>query len=81
MLPLAAVPTLLPTFIDSWNLSKTEAGWITGTYYLGYLGTVPFLVSLSDRKPAKNIYLACMALSAMATFRYAFLAEGFWVAL
>ena len=62
MLPLAAVPTLLPTFIDSWNLSKTEAGWITGTYYLGYLGTVPFLVSLTDRKPAKNIYLACMAL-------------------
>ena len=81
MLPLAAVPALLPTFIDSWNLSKTEAGWITGTYYLGYLGTVPFLVSLTDRKPAKNIYLACMALSAMAAFGYAFLAEGFWMAL
>jgi len=81
MLPLAAVPALLPTFIDSWNLSKTEAGWISGTYYLGYLGTVPFLVSLTDRKPAKNIYLACMALSGLAAFGYAFLAEGFWMAL
>ena len=42
---------LLPNFIELWNLSKTDAGWINGIYYAGYLGAVPFLVSLADRAP------------------------------
>ncbi len=81
MLSVAAVPALLPTFISEWTLSKTDAGWLNGTYYLGYLLAVPFLVTLTDRKPAHNIYFICMALSGAATLGYAFLADGFWTAL
>ena len=81
MLTLATVPALLPTFIEEWSLTKTEAGWLSGTYYLGYLGAVPFLVSLTDRKPAKPIYLGCLVLSGISALAFAFLAEGFWTAL
>ena len=81
MLTLATVPALLPTFIEEWFLTKTEAGWLSGTYYLGYLAAVPFLVSLTDRKPAKPIYLGCLVLSGVSALAFAFLAEGFWTAL
>jgi MFS family permease len=53
-----AVPALLPTFIAEWSLGATEAGWITGIFYAGYTLTVPVLVALTDRLPAKRIYLA-----------------------
>ncbi|MBT6093501.1 MAG: MFS transporter [Rhodospirillaceae bacterium] len=81
MLSVAAVPALLPTFINEWSLSKTDAGWLNGTYYLGYLLAVPFLFTLTDRRPAHSIYFVCMALSGFATLGYAFFADGFWTAL
>jgi MFS family permease len=81
MLSVAAFPALLPLFIAEWSLSKTDAGWINGTYYLGYLLAVPFLVSLTDRKPAHQIYFICMFLSGAAALAFAFLAEGFWTAM
>jgi MFS family permease len=80
MLTLAAFPALLPSFLAEWSLSKTDAGWINGIYYLGYLGAVPFLVSLTDRLPAHRIYFAGMTLATLATFGFGFLAEGFWSA-
>jgi len=81
MLTVAAFPALLPTFLEEWSLSKTDAGWINGIYYLGYLSAVPVLVSLTDRRPARGIYLVCMLVSAAAAFGFAFLAEGFWTAM
>jgi len=76
-----AVPALLPTFIAEWSLSNAEAGWITGIFYAGYTLTVPVLVALTDRLPAKRIYLVCVLLTAAAHLGYALLSEGFWSAL
>ncbi len=76
-----AVPALLPTFIETWHLSNSKAGWITGIFYGGYTLTVPVLVALTDRLPAKWIYLFSVALTALAHFGYAFYADGFWSAL
>jgi predicted MFS family arabinose efflux permease len=42
---------------------------------------VPVLVSLTDRLPAKRVYLLSVLLTAAAHFGYAYLAEGFWSAL
>ncbi len=81
MLSLATVPALLPTFISEWSLTKTEAGWISGTYYLGYLAAVPLLVSLTDRTPVKPIYFYSMLLSGISAISFAYLAEGLWTAL
>ena len=75
------VAALLPTFIDLWDLSKTDAGWINGIYYAGYLGAVPFLVSLADRAPPRRIFYASAALGIVASLGFAFYAEGFWTAM
>ena len=81
MLSMAAFPALLPSFVTEWSLSKTEAGWINGIYFAGYLSAVPILVSLTDRAPARRIYMACMTLSATAGLGFAFFAEGFWTSM
>ena len=52
-----ALPALLPGVIADWQLSKTEAGWLVGVFFLGYVAAVPVLVSLTDRLPARNVYM------------------------
>src|SRR5690606_32772084 len=75
-----AVPALLPTFIDEWALSGTEAGWLTGIFYAGYTLSVPVLGALTDRTDPKRIYLVGAAFSALGMFGYS-VAAGFWAAL
>lgn len=75
-----AVPALLPTFMDEWALSGTQAGWLTGIFYAGYTLSVPVLVTLTDRIDPKRIYLTGAALIALGMFTYA-RADGFWTAL
>jgi MFS family permease len=76
-----SVPALLPTFIDTWGLSKTQGGWITGVFYLGYVLSVPVLVALTDRIDPKRIYMFGVTMITLAGFGYAWLADGFWSAL
>jgi MFS family permease len=76
-----AVPALLPRFIADWSLTNTEAGWITGIFYLGYVAAVPVLVSLTDRIDPKRVYLFGVSMITLAGFGFAFLAEGFWSAV
>ena len=46
-----ALLALLPDYITRWNLSKTEAGWLVGIFFAGYVVMVPLLVALTDRQP------------------------------
>ena len=41
MLDNATFPALIPVVQPQWGLSGTEAGWISGIYYAGYVGAVP----------------------------------------
>lgn len=80
MAGFATFPALLPTFIAEWQLTNTEAGWISGIYFAGYMGAVPVLVSLTDRMDPRRIYLVCTGLGAVSLLGYAVLADGFWSA-
>jgi predicted MFS family arabinose efflux permease len=62
------VPALLPQFIATWSLSNTEAGWFAGIMSGGYMIGVLPLVALTDRIPARTIFLVCSALSALSCF-------------
>jgi predicted MFS family arabinose efflux permease len=62
------VPALLPQFIATWSLRNTEAGWFAGMMSGGYMIGVLPLVALTDRIPARSIFLACSALSALSCF-------------
>jgi predicted MFS family arabinose efflux permease len=74
------VPALLPQFIANWSLSNADAGWLAGMMAGGYMAGVLPLVALTDRMPARTIYLACSALSALSCFGIA-LSNGLMSAL
>ena len=76
-----SVAALIPTLIPAWGLTNTEAGWISGIYYAAYTLVVPLLASLTDRVDPKRIYLASVAVTALAFAGFAWLANGFWAAL
>jgi len=64
----STIPALLPQFIEAWSLSNTQAGWLAGSVSAGYMLAVIPLVSLTDRQPARLIYLASSILSALSCF-------------
>ncbi|ROP91096.1 putative MFS family arabinose efflux permease [Stella humosa] len=74
------LPALLPTYIDHWHLTRTEAGWLVGIFFAGYVASVPVLLALTDRLPARRIYLLGAGLTAAAHLGFGFLADGFWSA-
>src|SRR5258708_22011651 len=81
MLGFSSFPALLPEFQRDWGLSNTEAGWISGIFYAGYVVAVPLLVGSTDRVDPRRIYLLSFLISAAAALGYALLADGFWSAL
>ena len=71
------VPALLPQFIEAWSLTNTQAGWLAGIVSAGYMLAVIPLVSLTDRRPARQLYLASTALSPHFSNRIG--ASGPWI--
>src|SRR6516162_2736583 len=65
---LSIVPALLPQFIEAWSLTNTQAGWLAGIPSAGYMLAVIPLVSLTGRRPARQLYLASSVLSALSCF-------------
>lgn len=78
---LATFPALLPLFINEWQLTNTEAGWVNGLYFFGYLSVVPILSSLTDRVSPRMIVTFGLAMSCISSAAFALYAEGFWSAL
>jgi MFS family permease len=74
-------PALLPGMMPLWELSNSEAGWITATFYGAYLVAVPILVTLTDRIDARRVYLFGVGCTITAYVLFGLLAEGFWSAL
>ena len=76
-----ALPALLPGYIVRWELSKTQAGWLVGIFFASYVAMVPLLLALTDRMPARRVYLFGTSLTALSHLGFALLADGFWSAL
>jgi len=76
----ATFAVLLPDFQALWDLSATEAGWISAAYYVGYIAAVPVLVGVTDRIDSRAVYLLGALLASAGALGYAFLASGFWSA-
>ena len=81
MTSFANFAALLPDFMVLWDLSNTEAGWIGGIYYAGYVLAVPVLVGMTASVDAKRIYVFSIGVGVVASLGYAVLAEGFWSAM
>src|SRR5579862_4973808 len=77
MLGSSSFSALLPEFQALWHLSNTEAGWISGIFFAGYVLGVPVLVGITDRVDARPVYLLSLVMAAVASLGYAFVADGF----
>src|SRR6476620_5100348 len=74
-------PALLPRMMPLWNLSNSEAGWITAGFYGAYMVSVPVLVTLTDRVDPKRIYLFGVASTVAGHLLFGLVVDGFWSAL
>ncbi len=81
MIGIFAFPALLPEFISLWDLTNTQAGWISGIYFAGYTVSVPVLTGLTDRMDPRRIYMGSTVLGMAGALGFALLANGFWTAL
>ena len=77
MTAFATFPTLIPRFQAEWTLSNTEAGWIGGVYFGGYVIAVGILTAITDRVDPKRVYLTSMLVSLGAALGYGLAADGF----
>ena len=71
-------PALLPNFFDEWNITHTQAGWLSGVIFLAYAFAVPFILPITDRVDPKRIYLCFVSLTCLSHLGMAFLADNFW---
>ena len=77
MAGFANFAVLLNDFGVLWNLSSTQAGWISGVYFAGYVAAVPILVGLTDAIDARRIYLFGVATGVVSSVGFGLFADGF----
>jgi MFS family permease len=73
----SAVPALLPQFVSIWSLNNTQAGWLAGAFFAGYMAAVLPLVALTDRIAPRRIYLVAAVLN--VAYYFAFASVGGWL--
>ena len=73
-------PALLPQMMQLWQLTNSEAGWITAIFFGTYMVSVPVLVTLTDRVDAKRVYLFGVACTVAGHLLFGLFADGFWSA-
>lgn len=78
LLGFMAPAAVLGEIIRDWQLTNTEAGWLGGALFAGYIVTVPVLTAYTDRIDPKRIYLTCAALGVIGNFGFGFVADGLW---
>jgi MFS family permease len=81
LVPLATFAAVMPEITADWGLSANKAGWIGGIYFGGYAVSVPILASATDRIDGRWTFVGCSLLAAAASFAFAGIADGFWLAL
>jgi MFS family permease len=76
MTGFAAYPAFLALLRDTWGLSNSEAGFIGGAYFAGYMAAVPILSSLTDRYDARRIHVGSCLIAAVSNLGFALFADG-----
>jgi predicted MFS family arabinose efflux permease len=76
MTGFSAYPTLLPVLQREWSLSNSQAGFIGGALFAGYMVCVPVLTMLTDRVDARRVYAAASVLSVLGALGFATFADG-----
>ncbi|MFA7278663.1 MAG: MFS transporter [Sterolibacterium sp.] len=76
MTGFAAYPAFLPVLREVWQFNDTQAGFVGGSFFFGYMLAVPFLSGITDRLDARNVFVFSCALAAFGTAGFALFADG-----
>jgi MFS family permease len=76
MAGIASYATLLPRLQDEWGMNNSQAGFVSGAFFAGYMAAVPLLASLTDRVDARRVYLASSLLAGVSLLAFACFAQG-----
>ncbi|HET6621315.1 MAG TPA: MFS transporter [Dongiaceae bacterium] len=76
----SAVAALLPELKLAWSLGNAEVGIVEGAFNVGYVAAVPILVTWTDRRDPRSIYLFASVIGIVASLGLAFLARDLWSA-
>ena len=76
MTGFAVWPIYLVELQSQWNLSNSEAGWISGSFYIGYVIATPFLVSMTDTFDARKLYCFSSLLGCFGLLLFSFFASN-----
>ena len=77
-LSFALWPIYLIKFKELWQLTNTDVGWISGSYFIGYLLLTPIYVGLTDKFDSKWIFIIASLSVSIASIGLVFFAKGFW---
>ena len=81
LLNFLTIAAVLPDLIQQWDLSKTQAGWLVSVYFAGYMSSILFVASLTDRIDPRRIYLIAAFLGGISSLSLALFANGFWLTM
>jgi MFS family permease len=77
MAGFVSFPALQPEFQRLWTLSDSEAGFISGIYFAGYVIVVPLASGLIDRMEARRVYPVSLLFGVVGALGFALVADGF----
>ncbi|MGE4612269.1 MAG: MFS transporter [Paracoccaceae bacterium] len=79
---VATFPSLIPVFQNIWGISNTEAGTISGIYFLGELLTVTVASATMDKWDSRPMFLVGLLAGTIAAAGFVFsdgiLSASFW---
>jgi MFS family permease len=76
MTGFSAYPAHLAHLREVWQMSGTQAGFVGGAFFFGYMVAVPFLSGATDRVDARTVFALSCGLAALGTVGFALLAHG-----
>jgi MFS family permease len=80
MTGFAAYPAFLTELKALWGMSGTEAGFVGGAFFFGYMVAVPFLTGITDRLDARQVFVASCFLAVAGMVGFAAFARGAFTA-
>jgi MFS family permease len=72
MTGVSTYAALLPVLRTEWHAANTLAGTISGAFFGGYMVAVPALASLTDRVPARRVYMVSCGVLSVGAVAFAF---------
>ena len=77
MIGISLWPVFLIELRNVWELNNTEIGWVSGSYFIGYVLATPLMVGLTDFTDSRFMFISGCISSFIGSVGFALFANGF----